>query len=149
MASLKERIQEDYKKAAHDKNKPAINALRGLKAAISQKETEGSRHELTDDEVVEIVQSEIKKRKEAIEAYQQGGADEKMQAEQQELEVLQEYMPEQLTEDELKAIIQKAIEDTGAETMQDMGQVMGQVMPQVKGKADGDRVSQLAKELLS
>lgn len=146
--ALKQQIAGDLKQALKDKDGNAMDALRGLNAAITIQEKQGKEHKLSEEEIIEIVQKEAKKRQEAISAYQKGGRQDLVQKEQEELAVLQKYLPEQLSENELKDIIRQAIEQTGAESLQDMGKVMGQVMPQVKGRAEGARVSALVKEAL-
>lgn len=148
MVSVKQQIADDFKQALKAKNRNAVDALRGLNAAITTQEKQGREHKLSDEEIIEIVQKEVKKRQEAISAYQKGGREDLVQKEQEELAVLQKYLPEQMPENELKDIIRQAIEQTGAESLREMGKVMGQVMPQVKGRAEGARVSSLVKEAL-
>ena len=96
-----------------------------------------------------IIGREIKKRKEAVEAYTQAGREESAQKEQTELDILGAYQPEQMNEDEIRKIVKNAIEQTGATSMQDMGKLMGVIMPQVKGKADGNLVKKIVRENLS
>lgn len=150
---LKEDIQKDLNAAVKEKSEIASLTLRMLLAAILSKEKEKrfktKEENLTDEEVLEVIASEAKKRGEAIEAYEKGGRQELAEKEKKELEVLAKYLPEQLSEQELKNIVAEAIKESGAENSKDVGRVMAQIMPKVKGKADGSRVSQIVKELLS
>lgn len=162
---LKQRIQSDAAAAAKNKEEIALSVLRMLSAAVLSKEKEKrykiskagqSKNEaeleeksiLTDEEALEVVFSEAKKRKEAILAFEKGNRLELAQKEKMELEVLKKYMPEQLGETELKKIVKEAIEKTGAKELKDMGRVMVELMPKVKGKADGSEISKIAKELM-
>ena len=96
-----------------------------------------------------MLQRERKRRLEAAEAYREGGRTDRAEAEEQEAEMISSYMPEQLSDEELRAIVGDAVAETGASSPKEMGQVMGQVMPKVKGRADGKRVSAAVKELLT
>jgi uncharacterized protein YqeY len=150
---LKGDIQKDLNQAVKGKMEIASSTLRMLLAAISNREKEKKyktkEEELTDEEVLEAIASEAKKRKEAIEAYSSGGRPELAEKEKKELEVLAKYLPEQLSEDEVRKIVAEAIKESGAETMKDMGKVMAQAMGKLKGRADGSLVSRIVKELLS
>ena len=105
--------------------------------------------ELADEQIVEVISSEIKKRKDAIVLYQQGNRPELAEKEQKEIEILIKYLPEQLSGEELKKLVEESITTTGAKEMRDMGKVMADLNPKIKGKADGGEVSKLVKELLS
>lgn len=107
------------------------------------------REALNEEEEISVVQKEIKKRKDAIEAYEKAGADEKAQREKDELAILEEFLPEQLSEEQLQKLVDEAIEKTGAEQMSDMGKVIGYVMGKAKGRVEGARVSGLVKKKLS
>ena len=104
---------------------------------------------LSDDEIIETISSEIKKRKEAAFEYEKGNRSELADKEKKEAEILKKYLPEQLSEEEIRKLVQDAIQKTGAKEQKDMGKVMGVLMPQVKGKADGGLVSKIVKELLT
>jgi uncharacterized protein YqeY len=104
---------------------------------------------LHDDEELQVLQRERKKRTEAAEAFRSGGRDEQADGEERELAVLEEFMPEPLSEDELEEIVDDAIAEVGATSMRDIGRVMADVMPQVAGRADGSAVSQLVREKLA
>lgn len=148
---LKQRIQEDMTSAMKAKEEMKLSVIRMLKSAVQYYEINkgGAGYEASDEDVVDVIGKEIKKRREAIELYEKGGRPELAEQEKNELTILQTYLPEQMTEEEVKNLVQKAIETTGASSMADMGKVMGVLMPQVKGKADGNLLSQLVKKALS
>jgi len=144
---LKSRIDQDIKEALKARNNLKLGVLRMLKSEIKYKEIDkGS--ELSDDEVISVLSSSVKKRKESIEQFEKGGRDDLVSREKAELEVVREYMPEQLTEDELTRIIHQAIQETSAAGPSDLGKVMKSIMPQVKGKADGKLINQLVTSQL-
>lgn len=149
----KEKIQEDLSRAIKQQNSLVTGVLRMVLAAISNKEKEKKYKEekenLNKEELIEIISSEAKKRKEAILEYKKAGRKELLEKEKEELEILQKYLPEQLSEEELKNIVKGAIEEIGADSINNLGKVMAKVMPMVKGKADGNKVSQIAKKLLA
>jgi len=149
---LKEAIKNDLNKAIKEQNSLFSGTLRMLLAAISNKEKEkkykeGS-EELAEEEVLNIVVSEAKKRKEAIESFKNAQRLELAEKEESELKVLEKYLPEQLSEEELKNLVQEAINEVSCSDIKDMGKVMAVLMPKIKGKADGSQVSQIVKELL-
>ena len=109
----------------------------------------GAGYEATDEDVIEVIGREIKKRKESIELYKKGGREELAQNEQKEIEILQNYLPEQISEEEVRKLIKETISQTGASTIADIGKVMGTLMPKVKGKADSTLVSNLVRTALS
>ena len=148
--NLKDVIQEDMKAAMRGKEEMRLSTIRMLKSAIQYYEIQkgGAGYEATDEDVVEVAGREIKKRKEAIELYEKGNRQELADKEKAEMEVLQKYLPEQMSEDDVKKLIDDAIASTGASTMQDMGKVMGILSPQIKGKADGGMVSSLVRSKL-
>jgi len=150
----KKEIREDLNKAVKEKNSIICSVLRMVLAAISNKEKEKSykekrEAELTDEEILDVFASEAKKRREAILEFEKAGREKLVQKEKAELEILQKYLPEQLSEEDLKKIVQEAIAKTKAETIKDIGKVMSHVMPQIKGKADGSLVGRITKESLS
>ncbi|MBI2098149.1 MAG: GatB/YqeY domain-containing protein [Candidatus Wildermuthbacteria bacterium] len=145
---LKEQIQNDLKNALRARNELEVSVLRMLLAALINKEKERGL-EITDGEAQNILLTEVKKRKEAAEAFAKGGRGEMAEKERKEMAILQQYLPEQLSEEEIRKLVKEAIGQTGAKTPQDMGKVMAVLMPSVKGKADGALVSALVKELLA
>ena len=153
--NLKEKIQEGLKGSVKKKEELKTSVLRLLSAAILNKEKEkrfksGEEKDaqLTDEEIVGVISSEAKKRKEAIAGYEKGNRKELAEKEKEELEILQQYLPEQLSEEEIKKLVKEAIEKTGAKEIKDMGKVMQELAPQIKGKADGALVSKIVRELL-
>ncbi len=161
---LREKINQDLKKAQQEKNELIILVLRGINAAIHNKEIEKrtklSKEEkdieklekeskITEEEVMEIVSNETKKRKEAIEEFKKGNRNDLAEKEEKELEILKEYLPEQMSEEQIREEAKKTIEETGATGPQDTGKVMSILMPKLKGKAEGGLVSKIVQELLT
>ncbi|MEI8061089.1 MAG: GatB/YqeY domain-containing protein [Candidatus Berkelbacteria bacterium] len=146
--SLIDQIESDYIAALKAKETEKVSVLRMLKSAL-QNEKIKIGHDLSDEEIIKVIQSQIKQRKDSIEIFAAGGRTELADKEKVEIEFLSAYMPEQLSDDELTSIVKAAIETTGATTAADMGKVMGNVMPQVAGRADGGQISAKVKELLS
>lgn len=146
-----DRINEDYKNAVKEKNENKRQTLNMLKSAIKYREIElrTSNKELTEDEIISVIQKEIKKRKEAIELYEKGGRNDLAQKEKEEIAVLESYLPKQLSEDEIREIVKETINSVGATSPSDVGKVMKEVMPKVKGKADGNLVKKIVEEILS
>ena len=118
-----------------------------VRAAVLQIEKD-KRTQLDDQGVIEVIAKEVKSRKEAIEMFRQGGRQDLIDKNEKEIEILSEYLPPQLSEAEIKEIIEDAVNKTGAAGLKDMGKVMGAVMPKVKGRAEGSTVNRLVKELL-
>ncbi len=148
--SLREKISSDLKNALRDKKALDLSVLRMLQSAIKNKEIEKRKSDagLNDEEVLEVVTSEIKKRKEAIEEYTKGQRQDLVDKEKAELEVLMNYMPRQMGEVEIREEAKKAIGEVGVKTPQDMGKVMKILMSRMKGKADGALVNRIVKEEL-
>lgn len=148
---LKDKIQEDLKAAMLAKDVDKLSTIRMLKSALQYYEIQkgGAGYEATDEDVIDVIGKEIKKRKESIELYKQGGREDTAAKEQKELETLETYLPEQMGEDEVRKLVEEAIKQTGAASPQDMGKVMAALMPKVKGKADGTLVSNLVREQLA
>lgn len=148
---LTNQIQEDLKQAQLQKDEVKVNTLRMLLSELHYaqiQKQEGKREALPDEEVVQVVQKEIKKRKEAASGFRQGGREDAALKEEMEAQVLSSYLPEQLSDDQLQKIIEDTINDVGAKTISDMGKVIGVVMGKVKGQAEGTRVSAAVKEKL-
>jgi uncharacterized protein YqeY len=146
--SLIARMEEEVKAATLARDPDRRDALRLLLSSLRSAEKELQRP-LSDEEELQVLQRERKRRVEAAEAFRKGGREEQAAAEDLELSILEEYMPEQLSEDELEEIVDDAIAENGATSMRDFGRVMADVMPQVSGRADGSVVSQLVKEKLA
>jgi uncharacterized protein len=146
--SLIARIQEDLKDAMRERDNDRRDALRLILSSLQSAEKELQRP-LTEQEELQVLQRERKKRVEAEEAFRAAGREEQADAEDFELEVLEDYMPEPLSEEQLEEIIDDAIAENGATSLRDLGRVMADVMPQVAGRADGSEVSQLVREKLA
>jgi len=146
--TLLQRIDEDIKKALKGGEKAKLTVLRGLKSDIKYKAIEKG-DDLGEDDIIGVLSSAVKKRRDAIEQFKTGHRDDLVEKETAELKVIMDYLPEQLTEDKLRDIIQNAINKTGADSPAKVGLVMKEVMAEAKGKADGKLVNQLAVEMLS
>ncbi len=145
---MKDKIQSDLKEAMKAKDELVVATLRLLLSEIHNREIE-KQGKLTDEDIVGAVQKEVKKRQESIEAYQKGKRDDLVEREKKELAVLNKYLPQQLSPEELETTIQSVIKEAGASGPADFGKVMGPVMDKVKGKADGKVVSEAVKKALS
>ena len=141
-------MEDELKQATLARDNARRDALRLLLSALRSAEKELQRP-LTEDEELQVLQRERKRRIEAAEAFRGGGRSEQAEAEEQELAVLEAFMPEPLSEEELEEIVDDAIAENGATSMRDFGRVMADVMPQVSGRTDGSVVSQLVKEKLA
>jgi len=148
---LKQQLQQDLKQSMLAKNELKTSVLRLVLSALGYYEINkgGAGYEATDEDVLSVIQKEVKQRKDSIEQYKNANRQELADKETKELEILQEYLPEQMNEDEIRRLVKEAVSQTGAKTMQDMGKVMGALMPKVKGKADGSLVSKIVKEELN
>jgi len=146
--SLKDSINADIKAALKAREKEKAVTLRLIMAAIKQIEVD-ERKELSDDDVIAILSKMVKQRRESIEQYEKGGRPELAAKEQTELALIQTYLPAQLSEEEVDAMIAQAISDTGAESIKDMGKVMGILKPQLQGRAEMGPVSGKVKARLS
>jgi uncharacterized protein YqeY len=146
--SLIVQIEDEMKEAMRARDAERRDALRLILASLRGAEKELQRP-LSDDEELQVLQRERKRRLEAAEAFRGGGRDEQAAKEERELAVLEEFMPEPLSEDELEDIVDDVIAEVGATSMRDLGRVMADVMPQVSGRADGSLVSQLVREKLA
>lgn len=165
MAALKQKIQQDLTTALREKKELELSVLRMLNAAIINKEKEKRyktskiKTELTEEElekesglleeeVLEIISSEIKKRKEAVLLFEKGKRMDLSEKEKEEAKILEKYLPEQLSEEEIKKLAREIIKKMGVKEMKDVGEVMGELMPKIKGRAEGSLASKMVKELL-
>ena len=150
MSELKDRLKNDLTTAIKARDKVRAGTLRMVLAAISTEEAAGStRRTLDDQEITRLLTREVKKRREAAEAFDKGGRPEQAEAERAESEVISDYLPEQLTDEELSGLVAEAIRETGAEGPKGMGQVMKTVNPRVAGRAEGSRVAAEVKRQLT
>lgn len=147
--SLKDQIQKDLIENMKAKNEAAVGAIRMLKTAIMKLETAGEAKVANDEEIIQLVNKEIKQRKDSIEQFEKGNRPELAAKEKAEMAFLEKYMPAQMSEDEIKAVIKEGMAATGASTKADLGKLMGAIMPKVKGKADGGLVNRLVQSMLA
>ncbi len=148
---LKQKINEDLKVALKDKNQNKALLLRFINSEIKNEEIAKKKREkgLSDEEVEQVVSRQMKQIKDSIESFKAGGRDELVKEEEEKIEILQTYLPEQMSDDELDKIVDQVVKDTNASSMSDFGKVMGQVMAKTKGQADGQKVNELVKKKLS
>ena len=145
---MKDRIAKDIVTAMKEKEKVALETLRMVKGAIHMEEIKAKK-ELTDDDIALVIGKQIKTRKESIEEFKKGNREDLISKTTEEIKVLEKYMPEQLSTEEIDAIVTRAISELGASISSDMGKVMGKVTPLLKGKADMGLVSKLVKDKLN
>ena len=150
--SLKEKIDQDLKNSMKSGDKDRLNAIRSIRAALLEKEVSisvGGKAVLSDDQEMEVLVSIAKKRRDAIEQFTAGNRPDLAAIELLELKVIEEYLPEPLSDDEVKAVIKDIVARTGATSIKEIGKVMGAAMKALKGKADGTKVQEIVKSLLS
>jgi uncharacterized protein YqeY len=149
MSALKDRLRADLTTAIKARDKVRSSTIRMSLTALTEAEVAGeTARELSDDEVLEVLDKEAKKRREAAEAYDQAGRTELAAKERTEGEIIAEYLPAQLSDDELTELVRAAVAETGASSMKDMGSVMKVVQPKVKGRAEGGRVAAIVRAQL-
>ncbi|MCQ4086150.1 GatB/YqeY domain-containing protein [Saccharibacillus sp. JS10] len=145
--NLSERLNEDMKQAMRSKDKFKLSTIRMIRATIMNQEIDLKRT-LDDAEVLDILSREIKQRKDSLQDFKKAGRDDLAETVEAEIVIVAEYLPAQLTEEEVKAIVQQTIQETGASSKADMGKVMAALMPKVKGRADGKLVNQVVQQYL-
>jgi uncharacterized protein YqeY len=146
--ALKERLQEDWKQALKSKDKLKADTISMAKAAILLIEkTDGSK--LEDDAIIDVLAKEVKMRREAVLEFEKGNRQDLVDQTNAEIEILLEYLPQQLNEEEIEEIVRMAVNETGSNSIKDMGKVMAAVTPRTKGRADGKLVSTIVKQFLS
>jgi len=138
---------EDMKKYMKEKNKIALNTVKMVNAEIKKQEIDKQK-ELSDEEVISVIEKQIKNRKDSAEQYKNAGREDLAEQEEEEIKVLIKYLPEQLSKEEIEKIVDEIIKEIGAESKSDFGKVMGKIMPKVKGKADGNLVKKIVQEKL-
>ena len=145
---LKQQIDQDLKQALLSGNKNLVTTLRGLKSAILYVEVAQNKRDvgLSDQEIIEVFTKEAKKRQESADLYAQGGNAEKQEAELAEKKVIEEYLPQQMSDDELSGIIDEVVANSGPVTNQTMGKIIGEIKQKTAGQADGSRIAALVKE---
>jgi len=145
---MRNQILEDLKNAMKAQDKETLSVIRMLKGAIQMEEL-NIKHELSDDEIISIVSKQIKIRKESIVEFEKGGRDDLIKKTESELEILEKYLPEQLSDEEVDKIIEEAFDEVKPESVKDMGRVMGFLTPKLKGRTDMGIVSKKIKEKLN
>ena len=147
--SLQERINEDLKVYMKSKDTFKLGVVRMVKGAVQLEKINLKREELSDDEIIKLISKQIKMRKDSIAEFTKAGRDDLVQQNEKEIDVLKEYMPEEMSEEEVINIINEAISSTGASNIKEMGKVMIEVTPKVSGRFDMGRVSSIIKEKLN
>ncbi len=147
--ALRDQLTEDLKQAMRRQDAVRLRVIRGIKAAMLEVETKGQRTTLDDEGILAVIAKEVKDRQDAMAEYARGGREDLVSKAQEELAVLQAYLPKPLSDSELAALISQAIGETGAVGARDMGKVMAWLMPKTRGRADGRRVSEMVKDRLS
>jgi len=146
---LEDRIMPDLKTAMKAKDQPALRTIRAIKAAILIQKTDGTNTEMTEEMEIKLIQKMTKQRQDSMDIFVKQDREDLAVTERDELEVLKKYLPEQLSEEQIKEIVDKIIADTGAEGMKDMGRVMGLASKDLAGKADGKTISSVVKASLT
>ena len=145
---LVDEIQKDMYKAMKEKEKERINALRNIIGKLKYRYIDKG-DKLTEQEEIKVIQSLAKQRRESIEMYEQGGRNDLVETETKELSIIEEYLPQAMSEEEVRRLVRKTVKETGAESMSDLGKVMPLVMKKGAGKIDGKIVQEILRELLS
>lgn len=145
--NLADRLNEDMKQAMRAQDKFRLTTIRMVRAAVKNQEIE-LRRPLEDNEVLEILSREVKQRKDSLQEFGKAGRDDLATAVASEIDIISEYLPTQLDEEEIKTLVTQTIQETGASSKADMGKLMGALMPKVKGRADGKLVNQIVQQLL-
>jgi uncharacterized protein YqeY len=148
MPDVRDRLSEDLKKAMREKAALRLSTIRMMRSEILNKDKEHG-NETGEEEIVKVLQSMVRKREEAAEQFGKGGREELAAKEREEIRIIQEYLPVQMGDDELRQAVQGAIAETGASSMKEMGKVMGLLNKQLAGRATAARISQLVREFLS
>ena len=145
--SLKEKLLEDLKVSMKNKDLIRKNTITMIRAAIKQVEVD-ERAEIDDERILEIISKQLKEKKNAIEEFKRGNRQDLVEQTEEESKILLEYLPKQLTEEEIKEIVVETLNEIGAKSIKDIGLVMKSVMPRVKGRADGSTVNKIVRQLL-
>ena len=146
--SIKDKLMADLKDAMKSHNKLRKDVITLIRSAIKQREVD-ERIELTDEDILTIISKQLKEKKSSIEDFKKGNREDLVKQTEDEMEILLEYLPKQLSQEDLKEIVKNAIDKENISSMKDIGKLMKAVMPQVKGKADGSAVNKIARELLN
>lgn len=144
---LKERLLSDFKEAMKNKEDIRKNTITMIRAAVLQIEKD-TKKELVDDDIIEVISKEVKKRRESLVQYEKGGREDLVSQTEEEIKVLKEYLPEELSIEDIKKIVKEVIEELEATSMKDMGKVMQEVKSKTRGRADGKVINEIVKENL-
>ncbi|GAB3050808.1 GatB/YqeY domain-containing protein [Virgibacillus ainsalahensis] len=147
--TLLEQLNQDMKQAMKNKDKDKLKVIRMLKASLQNESIKLGNGTLSEDEELTILSRELKQRKDSLQEFESAGRDDLVKELESEINILQVYMPEQLSNEELEAIVQQTIQEVNATSKKDMGKVMSAVMPKVKGRADGSQINKLVQKQLS
>lgn len=147
--TLIEQLSGDMKQAMKNKDKESLSVIRMVKASLQNESIKLGNKKLSEDEELTILSRELKQRKDSLQEFKEAGRGDLVEKLETEINILQEYMPQQLTDDELEEIVQFTILEVSATSRKDMGKVMSAIMPKVKGKADGARINRLVQNNLS
>jgi len=150
MMSLKDRLTEDMKEAmkAKESGKLRLSVIRMAKAAIKNQEIDKG-HELNDDEVIQVLSREVKMRRDSIAEYEKAGRLDTVETLRQEIAILMDYLPKQMSEEEILQLVKKTVAEVGAQSPKDMGKVMSKIVPLTKGRADGKLVNEIVTKVLN
>lgn len=147
--SLETKLMQDLKTAMKAKDQAALRSIRAVKAALLLQKTDGTGEEMTEEKEIKLLQKLVKQRKDSLDIYVKQGREDLAATEREEIEVIEKYLPAQLSEAELEKVIGEIVAKTGASSMKEMGKVMGMAAKQLAGKADGKAISATVKKLLS
>ncbi|MGM9904342.1 glutamyl-tRNA(Gln) amidotransferase subunit E [Enterococcus sp. 10A9_DIV0425] len=145
--SLLSRLNDDMKTAMKAKDKESLQVIRMIKSSIQNEQIKVG-HDLTEEEELTVLSREMKQRRDSLHEFEEAGRDDLAEKVKSEITIVEKYMPEQLSDDEIRQLVQEAIAQTGASSVKEFGKVMGVIMPKVKGKADGNQVNAIVKESL-
>ena len=145
--TMRDKLEDDIRQSMRDRNQARLDALRFLKSAVQAAEKTGG-ESLDDARMVDVVARQVNDRRESIRMFREGNRTDLVSKESAELQVLEEYLPPQMSREELESLIQELVSQVGATSIRDKGKLMGRLMPQVKGKADGAIVNELATQIL-
>lgn len=143
--TLLDRLNQDMKQAMKNKDKETLSVIRTVKASIQNESIKLGKDTLSDDEDLTILSREVKQRKDSLQEFKNAGREDLVEKTENELGILEQYLPKQLSDEELTSIIQETMEEVNATSMKDMGKVMSSVMPKVKGQADGSKIKQIVE----
>lgn len=147
--SLKEKLDQEMKNALKERDRTRLSTIRLIRDAIKNREIDQGREELDDNGVIKVISTMVRKGEDAVEQFKRGGRQDLVDEESQQLEVLRGFLPQQLSKDEIRSLINEAVGEAKAVDMRDLGKVMRMLMPKVSGRADGKTVNEMVRERLS